>query len=77
MFTNGNISSRISISEMSRGCSFTEEVKLKCLTASTFYDRLLYVLLWCFAMYINTAVPLATAVCVCAGFCVPRYGLGE
>ena len=54
MFTNGNISSRISISKMSRGCmyacmyvrgcSFTEEVKLKSFTASTFYDRLLYVI---------------------------------
>ena len=50
MFTNGNTSSRILISEMSRGCSFTK-VKLKSLAASTFYDRLLYVLLWCFAMY--------------------------
>ena len=74
MFTNGNISSRISIPEMSRGCTFTEEVKLKSLRASTFYGRLLYVLLWCFAMYILLyRWPL---LCVCAGFCVLRYGLG-
>ena len=67
MFTNGNISSRISISEMSRGCSFTEEAKVKSLAASIFYNRLLYVLLYRW--------PLLCV--VCADFCVPRYGLGE
>ena len=73
---NGNTSSRVSMSEMSRRCSFTEEVKLKSLTASTFYDRLLYVLLCVVLCYVLLLYrwPL---LCVCAGFCVPRYGLGE
>ena len=75
MFTNGNISSRISISEMSRGCSFTEEVKLKSLTASTFYDRLLYIRAAVVLCYVHTAVPLATACCVCVlVFVCPAMG---